>query len=63
MGVYFRKSFRAGPLRLNFSKHGLGVSAGVKGLRIGTGPRGNYLNTGGHGLFYRIYFGSRRFLG
>ena len=63
MGVYFRKSFRAGPLRLNLSKHGLGVSAGVKGLRIGTGPRGNYLNTGSHGLYYRKYLGSRRFLG
>ena len=63
MGVYFRKSLRAGPLRLNFSKHGIGISAGVKGLRVGTGPRGAYLNAGRDGLYYRKYFGSRRFLG
>ena len=57
MGIYFRKSFRAGPLRLNFSKHGIGVSAGVKGFRVGTGPRGAYLKAGGGGLYYRKYFG------
>ena len=63
MGVYFRKSFRAGPLRLNISKHGLGVSAGIRGFRVGTGPRGSYLTAGGDGLHYRKYFRSRRFLG
>lgn len=42
-----------GPVRLNLSKSGLGVSAGVKGLRVSTGPRGTYLNAGRKGLYYR----------
>ncbi len=53
MGFYLRKSFRAGPIRFNLSKSGLGISAGVKGSRIGTGPRGNYVHAGRHGLYYR----------
>ena len=40
----FRRSMKlAGPLRLNFSKSGLGLSLGVPGLHIGSGPRGRYL--------------------
>jgi Protein of unknown function (DUF4236) len=31
MGLYLRKSFRAGPIRFNLSKSGLGISGGVKG--------------------------------
>jgi len=46
MGFYIRKSFRAGPIRLNLSKSGLGLSAGVTGLRVGTGPRGTYVHGG-----------------
>lgn len=42
-----------GPVRLNLSKSGLGVSAGVKGLSVSTGPRGTYLNAGRNGLYYR----------
>jgi len=53
MGFYLRKSVKVGPLRFNFSKSGIGVSAGVRGLRIGTGPRGNYVHMGRHGLYYR----------
>lgn len=53
MSFYIRKYARVGPLRLNFSKSGVGVSAGVKGLRIGTGPRGNYVHMGRNGLYYR----------
>lgn len=53
MGLYLRKSFRAGPIRLNLSKSGLGISAGVKGARLGAGPRGNYVHAGRHGLYYR----------
>lgn len=53
MGFYLRKSFKMGPMRLNVSKSGLGVSAGVKGARISVGPRGTYLNAGRHGLYYR----------
>jgi hypothetical protein len=55
MGFYLRKAFRFGPLRLNLSKGGLGISAGVKGLRIGTGPRGAYLHAGRGGLYVREY--------
>jgi Protein of unknown function (DUF4236) len=53
MGFYLRKSVKVGPLRFNFSKSGIGVSAGVRGLRIGTGPRGNYIHMGRYGLYYR----------
>jgi hypothetical protein len=55
MGFYIRKAFQFGPLRLNLSKGGLGISAGVKGLRIGTGPRGTYLHAGRGGLYVREY--------
>ena len=54
MGFYLRKSFRAGPIRLNLSKSGLGASVGVKGLRIGTNARGrSYIQAGRKGLYYR----------
>lgn len=53
MGFFIRKSFRAGPVRLNLSKGGFGLSAGVKGARIGTGPRGSYVHAGRKGLYYR----------
>jgi len=53
MGFYLRKSFRAGPVRLNLSKSGFGISGGIKGARIGAGPRGRYIHAGRHGLYYR----------
>ncbi len=53
MPFYYRKSMKIGPLRLNFSKSGVGLSAGVKGLRVSTNNRGTYLNAGGNGLYYR----------
>lgn len=56
MAFYLRKSFRAGPLRLNLSKSGLGVSAGVKEARIGLGPRGAYVHAGRGGLYFREQF-------
>src|SRR5437773_8725973 len=52
----FRRSLKlAGPLRLNLSKSGLGLSLGVPGLHIGVGPRGRYLRAGvpGTGVYYR----------
>ncbi|HEY0375438.1 MAG TPA: DUF4236 domain-containing protein [Pyrinomonadaceae bacterium] len=52
MGFYFRKSINFGPVRLNFSKSGIGVSAGVKGARISTGPRGTYIHSGRNGFYY-----------
>lgn len=53
MGWYFRKSIRSGPLRVNVSKSGVGVSAGVRGARVGIGPRGPYLAGGLGGLYFR----------
>ncbi|MDB4912396.1 MAG: Nucleotide-binding protein [Gemmatimonadetes bacterium] len=53
MGLYFRKSVRVGPLRFNFSKSGIGLSAGIPGFRVGMGPRGNYVHMGRGGLYYR----------
>lgn len=54
MGFYLRKSISVGPLRFNFSKSGIGISAGVKGFRYGIGPRGNYVHMGRGGLYYRV---------
>ncbi|MFI9274852.1 DUF4236 domain-containing protein [Kitasatospora sp. NPDC052896] len=53
MGVYLRKSLKAGPFRFNLSQSGIGVSAGVPGFRVGTGPRGNYVRVGARGVYYQ----------
>lgn len=64
MSFYIRKSVKVGPFRLNLSKSGIGLSAGIKGLRIGTGPRGNYIHAGRHGVYYRkMLNGGRRSAG
>jgi len=44
MGLYLRKSFRLGPLRLNVSTYGIGLSAGVKGACFGIDAGGHPLN-------------------
>lgn len=55
MGFRFRKSFKAGPFRLNISKNGVGWSAGVPGFRYtkkaGGGSRTTY-SLPGTGLSY-----------
>jgi hypothetical protein len=53
MAFYIRKAFKAGPLRFNLSKGGIGVSAGVTGARIGLNRRGAYIHGGRHGLYFR----------
>jgi len=54
VGFYLRKSFRLGPLRLNLSKRGVGVSAGVKGARVGVDASGReYVHGGRYGLYFR----------
>jgi hypothetical protein len=59
MGWTFRKSFKIAPgVRLNLSKSGIGVSAGVKGFRVGTGPRGGYVSAGRGPFRYRKNLGS-----
>lgn len=40
MGLRFRKSINIGPLRINFSKSGIGFSLGVKGFRISKSAKG-----------------------
>lgn len=58
MGFRFRKSVKIGPVRLNVSKSGLGVSTGVKGARIGVNSKGNvYGSVGVKGMTYRKEFG------
>jgi hypothetical protein len=62
MGWSFRKSVKlGGGVRLNFSKSGVGVSAGVKGFRVSSNRRGSYVTIGGNGIYYRqrIASGSR----
>src|SRR5512133_781440 len=65
MGLYFRKRLGIGPLALNFSKSGVGISTGMRGLRAGlTSHRGVYTSAGlpGTGLrfvkYYRHHHGS-----
>jgi hypothetical protein len=63
MGIRLQRSIRLGKfLRLNFSRSGAGLSAGVKGFRVGTGPRGVYINAGipGAGLSIRSQLDHRR---
>lgn len=59
MGFYLRKSIKAGPFRFNFSKSGVGISAGIPGLHFGTGPSGNYVHMGRGGLYYRKTLGTQ----
>lgn len=60
MPFYFRKSVKLGLLRVNFSKSGISISAGVTGARIGTGPRGAYIHAGRNGVYYRKSLGTPR---
>lgn len=53
MGFGFKKSKNIGGLKLNFSKSGVGISAGVKGFRISAGPKGVNLNAGKNGVYLR----------
>lgn len=40
MGLRFRKSINLGPIRLNFSKSGMGISFGTKGFRVSRSAKG-----------------------
>ena len=58
MGFYLRKSFRAGPIRFNLSKSGVGASFGVTGARLGVSSAGRaYVHGGRGGLYYRKSLG------
>lgn len=59
MAFYIRKGLNFGPLRLNLSKSGFGLSAGITGARIGFNAQGKaYVHGGRHGLYYRKSLGS-----
>jgi hypothetical protein len=54
MGFYIRKALKLGPVRLNLSKGGVGVSVGVPGMRLGMNAAGTpYVHAGRHGIYYR----------
>ncbi len=53
MGLSFFRSFSKGPLRVNVSSSGVGLSFGLKGARISVGPRGTYVNFQQGGFRYR----------
>lgn len=58
VGFRLRKSVNlGGGVRLNLSRRGVGISAGVKGLRVGVGPRGAYrtVSLPGTGLSHTTY--------
>jgi hypothetical protein len=57
VGLFFRKSIKVGPFRINLSKSGVGLSGGVKGACISTGPRGTELHLGRKGVYYRKKLG------
>jgi hypothetical protein len=59
ISFYFRKRVGLGPLALNFSKSGIGISAGGRGLRAGlSSHRGVYTSAGlpGSGLRFVKYY-------
>lgn len=63
MGLRFSKSFKIAPgVRLNMSKSGLGMSAGVRGARVGFNSRGSYTSVGipGTGIYSTSYSKSGR---
>jgi hypothetical protein len=63
MAWRFRRSLKLGPLRLNFSKSGIGYSAGVRGFRVGQDAKGRTYTAAsipGTGLYNRQYSGASK---
>jgi len=63
MAWRFRRSLKLGPLKLNFSKSGIGYSAGVRGFRVGTDAKGRTYTAAsipGSGLYNRAYYGASK---
>lgn len=59
MSFFFRKSAQLGPIRVNFSKHGIGASVGVRGFRVGIDSGGRqYVHAGGGGVYFKETLGS-----
>jgi Protein of unknown function (DUF4236) len=58
MGWSLRRSKKVGPFRINLSKSGIGLSAGIKGLRVGRDANGrtySSVSIPGTGLYNRTY--------
>jgi hypothetical protein len=53
MGFTFRKTIKLGPININLSKKGVGVSIGTGTLRLSTGTRGTQVSAGAKGITYR----------
>lgn len=65
MGIRVQRSIGLGQfLRLNLSKSGIGISAGIAGLRVSAGPRGSFINVNlpGTGISYRKKIGDHNFI-
>ncbi|EJF08500.1 DUF4236 domain-containing protein [Pontibacter sp. BAB1700] len=63
MAFFFRKSINIGPIRINFSKSGMGFSIGVPGARVGKSATGKTFVSGsapGTGIGYRKYLGTKK---
>jgi hypothetical protein len=63
MAFFFRKSINIGPVRISFSKSGIGVSLGVPGARVGKTATGKTFIRGGvpgTGIGYRKYLGGKK---
>lgn len=63
MGFNFRKSFKAGPFRINLSKSGIGYSVGGKGFRLTKKAGGGFRTTSsipGTGIRYTRDIGGGR---
>jgi hypothetical protein len=59
MGWSLRRSVRFGPLRVNFSKSGIGYSLGVRGARIGKDAQGrvySQVSIPHTGIYNRQYY-------
>ena len=60
MAFFVRKALPLGPIRINVSKSGIGVSAGATGARLGVSSTGRpYVHAGRDGLYYRKSLGGR----
>jgi hypothetical protein len=58
MGWSLRRSKKVGLFRINLSKSGIGLSAGIKGLRVGRDAKGrtySSVSIPGTGLYNRTY--------
>ena len=62
MAWNFRRSVKFGPVRLNFSKSGIGTSVGVRGFRVGRDAKGRTYTASsipGTGIYNRQYSSAR----